>query len=694
MQLGCTRMPAPTSLVTCLAFLLCTANQAGGAPNVLTTGSGLFPYGETRGALRSAPWMGPRARSGNVTPSPGFVARQAEYLHACSDAAPAGDLEAQLCRLATGDGPIEEEAVREALTRIDNREDCADFSLNTVLRILALYGGHPALDPDLQEEMERSVLEFKYWLDEPGPDMMCWWSENHQILFHTAELIAGQLFPDQVFPNAGMTGADHIAHALPLLHEWLDRRGTFGFSEWHSNVYFNEDIPALVNLADLAWDQSIATKAAMVLDLVTFDFANTYYQGVFATAHGRTYESKQVGGSNDSTADAAWVLLGLGQYRSPGNFAASFLATSFRYWPPDLLEAIAEDARDWHEHRQRDGIDVAEGPAYGIGYQEEDDILFWWGMGAYVTSQVIDGTFQMVDEYDLWQGYFWSDVAFLQPLVGSPILEPLAAHLDDFTRGPAMEAMDTYVYRTPDYQLSGAQNYNPGLWGAQQHIWQATLDPDAVVFTTYPGGMEDDYMAGAWTGGWLPRALFYRNVGVILYRRDHYPKADERFFVEYTHAYFPKWAFDRIEQSGHWTFGQKGDAYVALYSDMPTNWAPDAPESDYELIAEGFSNTWIVELGSQRDWGSFDDFMTAVSNAQVLISGDAVDYDSPGVGLVEVSPGGHLYVRGRRVDTGPYPRWENRYCEQAFGTNRTVIRFDGRQLVLDFDGPTRTVEAE
>ncbi len=633
------------------------------------------------------------AQGEGIVPSPGFLERQAEYLQVCSDSASTGDLDAQLCRLGANGGLIDADAIRTALAKIDNREDCADFYLNTVLRILAMYSGHPDLDPGLQADMERSVLDFKYWLDEPGPDMMCWWSENHQVLFHTAELIAGQLFPDRVFSNSGMTGAEHISHALPLVHEWLDYRSVFGFSEWHSNVYFNEDMPALLNLADLAWDASVATKAAMILDLMTFDFANTYFKGVYATVHGRTYEGKQVGGSNDSTSEAAWILLGLGGYRSPNNFTGSFLATSLRYWPPDILEAVAADAETFHEHRQRDGIDVTDGPLYGIGYEDFGDIMFWWGMGAYVTSQVIEGTFEMVDYYDLWDSYFWSDVAFLEPLVGSPILEPLSAHLDDLTRGSALEAMDTYVYRTPHYQLSGAQNYNPGLWGSQQHIWQATLDADAVVFTTYPGGMEDDYTAGAWTGGWLPRALFYRNVGIILYRRDRYPQADERFFVEYTHAYFPKWAFDEIRSAGSWTFGKKGDAYVALYSDNPVVWAEASPESDYELIADGFANTWIVELGSLPESGTFDAFVEAVSSAPVIISGDTVDYDSPSLGQLSVSAGGQLFAEGRHVDTGPYDRWDNRYASQPFGTNRTVIVFEGRQLILDFDSLTRTVVA-
>jgi len=42
------------------------------------------------------------------------------------------------------------------------------------------------------------------------------------------------------------------------------------------------------------------------------------------------------------------------------------------------------------------------------------------------------------------------------------------------------------TYKTPDYMLCSAQDYHPGESGVQQHIWQATLGPDAVVFVSHP----------------------------------------------------------------------------------------------------------------------------------------------------------------------------------------------------------------
>ena len=631
-----------------------------------------------------------RTSATETPPSPGatYLQRKADYLQICSDGSATGGLYGQLCRLATNAGSLNETAVRNSLAKINAREDTADFHMAAILRMLTLFGDSPTLSPSLKAEMVDAVLRWKYWLDEPGPDTMCWWSENHQVLFHSAELVAGQLFPDEVFSNSGLTGAEHVAHALPLLETWMERRMRWGFSEFKSNIYYNEDMPALLNVADLAEDPVLAGRAAILLDVLAFDFANGYYQGVFATPHGRTYESTLIGGSNDSTTEAAWLMTGLGQWTEVANFTGSFLATSPRYFTPALVEGVARRAEPWHEGFSRDGINLTDGPGYGLTYADYEDVMFWWGMGAYAAPPVIEGTLYAVDYYDLWDDFFWSDAWFLEPLVGSPLLEPLATWQKEISAGAALEQMNAYVWRTPSYQLSGAQNFKPGYLGAQAHIWQATLDPQAVVFTTYPGGSEDDYAFGAWTGGWLPRASFHQGLGVISYDRPNYHFMDGDTFTEFTHAYFPRDHFDEITQQNGWTFGRKGESWIALYSHNPTQWAAD---NTYELIAEGHSNMWIVELGSSSDGENFASFVTSHTNAPVAVQGTSLGYTSPRYGNVTSTDDTPLTVNGDEIFMGPYPRWSNAYTYQEFDTRRMDITLEDEVLTLDFDAATRSV---
>ncbi|WP_430509174.1 hypothetical protein [Gottfriedia solisilvae] len=56
------------------------------------------------------------------------------------------------------------------------------------------------------KEMETTILSFKYWMDEPGDDSMCYWSENHQLLFFTCAYVAGRYYDHELFRNSGLTG--------------------------------------------------------------------------------------------------------------------------------------------------------------------------------------------------------------------------------------------------------------------------------------------------------------------------------------------------------------------------------------------------------------------------------------------------------------------------------------------------------
>jgi len=631
-----------------------------------------------------------------IEPSSKFLDRRAEYLQYCHDHNGPGEggSHGQACRVAMGASSYNEEAINEACDKIDRRDDCADFQVASLLRMLYLDRETHALPDALKTKIETTLLNFKYWLDEPGKDLMCYWTENHQALYHSGELLVGQLFEEEAFPNSGMIGADHVDHATPRVVRWLDFRGRIGFSEWHSNVYFNEDIPALVNLADFAKDAAIRAKAIMVLDTVAFDLLNNYYKGMFATVHGRTYPNKLVGGLNDSTNEAAWLMTGLGGYSSANNFSGTCLATSPNYWPPRIIEDIAAATLDNHEHRQRDGIDVKDGPDWGIGYEGLDDIVFWAGMAAIMAPEVIDGTVEMLDEYDQWDGFLFGDLpdfiaGMLKGLAGTPELKQLAIDLEPLSRGMALESMSTYTYRTPNYQLSGAQDHKPGMWTAQTHMWQATLDRDAYVFTTYPGGFGDVVVnldfAGMWTGGWLPRIALHENVGVILYDPGEVPMLEGLVMQEYSHAYFPRDSFDEVSEAGHWVMGRKGDAFVALYSEHETTWSDEYP---YELIADSKDNVWIVELGSVDEHGSFDAFEDAITSSHVSV-GKKVTYESPSIGTVEFGYTAPLIVGGEEIDLGPYPRWDNEYALQEFGADVTMIAHGDETLELDFSAGTR-----
>jgi hypothetical protein len=87
----------------------------------------------------------------------------------------------QIARMALDRGPLDAESIRDALAFVDARHDCSDFTVAGLLRILYQFGANPLLTADLRGAIQRTLLGFKYWIDEPGRELMCFWSENHQI---------------------------------------------------------------------------------------------------------------------------------------------------------------------------------------------------------------------------------------------------------------------------------------------------------------------------------------------------------------------------------------------------------------------------------------------------------------------------------------------------------------------------------
>lgn len=126
--------------------------------------------------------------------------------------------------LATGGSPDEAQRLIAAQVRfVDRRCDCSDFYLVYFPHILRAWGAQGAglLSPELERAMRACILNFRYWMDEPGDDVMWFYSENHALMFHTCQLLAGELYPSETFSNSGMTGLQMQQKAKGLLLEWF-----------------------------------------------------------------------------------------------------------------------------------------------------------------------------------------------------------------------------------------------------------------------------------------------------------------------------------------------------------------------------------------------------------------------------------------------------------------------------------------
>lgn len=609
-----------------------------------------------------------------------FEERRREFLEYAAPPLRTGWLSCvnQLARLELGAPAVDEEPFRESLAFIDARRDCSDFHITALLRLLYRHRRSVLIRPELVEDIERCLLGFKYWWDEPGPGPMCWFTENHQILFHACELLAGQLWPDRLFPNSGMTGAEHAAKAARLVRRWLDWRERFGYSEWLSNCYFDEDLAALANLHDFAADADIRTRAAMQMDLLLFDMALHSHRGVFGCTHGRTYADRILGQRGDASATTSLLMFDRGLLNSPNNLGAMCLASS-EYRLPPAIEAVVRRTPSQVLIRERHSLNVGDAPRYGLRYDSMEDILLFWSVQAFMDPRVIGTSMRVTRE------------------LGVGLDTPYEPYLERFERErrDRGQVLDTDVdrhsltevniqtFRTPDYLLSCAQDYRAGRHGYQQHVWQATLGPDAVVFTNHPGSLDTQARPNFWAGNRvLPRAAQHRNVLVCIHR----VPADDPF--PFSHAWFPRRAFDEVVERSGWVFGRCGRAFVGLWSEHPVRWA-EGPFAGSELRADAASNVWVCELGSAEQ-GEWPYFVLSLSGSGPVCRDGRVAFHSPTVGPVSFGWEDPLAVDGVEQPLRGYPRFDNPYCACPWDGRRVVIGREGRGLELDFDRGVRS----
>jgi hypothetical protein len=584
-------------------------------------------------------------------------------------------------RLELEEGPIDETLLTAALDWVSARRDCADFALAALLRILRRYPEPPLLTREQASAIQDAALRFCYWYDQPGIRGMCFHTENHQIIFHACELIAGQLFPDRIFMNSGQTGRWHVEQATHRTLQWMEQRARFGFAEWLS-YYFEEDLLGLVTLYDFADDADIRRRAGMLIDMLLFEMALHSHQGVMGGTHGRIYAEFLRDGRLDPTAAIAWLMFGTGGCAGVATMAMTALTTS-EYRCPPLVEAIAHDRPDELLCFERHGLNVEDAPRYGINYNCLEDAMFFWACQT-ARHPLARGTAFAVAEIadDPWLTRFIETVD--APLEICRALQREAGDIcDGDVVNTALSEANLTTYRTPEYLLSCAQSFRPGKPGYQQHIWQASLTPEAVIFTTHPGAeteeAEHTSRPNFWAGNrWMPRAAQFKNV---LFCIHHIPADDP---LPFSHAYFPRRHFDEVVQEGNWTLARKGDGYLALYSQNPARWIAGRDGEPGELRTDTRDNIWICEMGTRGQYGDFSSFVRAVAPAEVQCAGLNVQYASPSQGEMAFGWTGPLTVSGTELPLDEYPRFDNPYCQADLGDLVYTVRHGDDSLTWDF----------
>ncbi|NND90829.1 MAG: hypothetical protein HKN42_08175 [Granulosicoccus sp.] len=216
---------------------------------------------------------------------------------------------------------------------VQARDDCADFHMMTLVWIAGRYAS--CLSADNERRLRQALLGFRYWLDEPGNDVMWFWSENHVLCFHVAQYLAGSLYDEECFHNSGKSGCEHARQALARLHRWFDAVDEHGLAEWNSAAYYPIDLRALFTLVANAPDPAIAGRARVVIDRLFTMIALHTINGVPTGSQGRAYEKELLAGPATELGAVAAVAFG-GRWYPGHDTAAAMLAVSGYRLPPGL----------------------------------------------------------------------------------------------------------------------------------------------------------------------------------------------------------------------------------------------------------------------------------------------------------------------------------------------------------------------
>ncbi len=621
-------------------------------------------------------------------------------------------------------------------TQLDEWRDTRDFQFMYFNWLLVHGQGDTPmtrLDPALIDAITRRMIDNRYRYDDPLPadrvDHLWYWSENHRIITLANELLAGQFFPDEVFTVTGLTGAEQAARARPEILEWVRERGRFGFFEWHSNVYMAKNISPLLMLCELSDDIEIVEAAARGLDLCLFDMATHHHRGAYVAPHGRTYKKDKMTARDEDTFDVAKLLFD----RTPGGFettdstTATYFGLADRYRPPQLIIDIARDdsvtvTRERHGIHVNSREPISDSPEAPFGYDFKDpaNLAFWWSTGGIGLWQLAEISTAEADRYRLWEGDVFTQIKQLSDVMGGDVERIEQWVYDNYMilNLGGLDEANTYVWRSPHVSLASVLDHRKGQMRDQVHIWQATIDPDARVFTTHPmtalpesTNWRDDPIPGYWTGeASMPRTAQFERTAIHIYSPLYDENTDPILglvfrYRDFTHAYFPQNHFDEVRQVGNWTMGTKRGGHIALWSRRATSWrvydpeihATDGMTEPFDLVAEGGpDNVWIVEVGTVAD-GSFDDFVAAVTADEPIVVGErsevSVSWTSPTAGPLTFGWEAPFVVDGHARQIADHPRHDSPWG--------TVDRLDpvhrwerdGQVLELDFDAGTRTITA-
>ncbi len=454
----------------------------------------------------------------------------------------------------------DEAELKVTLCQIERRIDCADFMTCALIRLIRNY----EISDELKAEIKRVMLNFRYWMDEKGRDGMCFWSENHSLMFYQTAYFFGREYPDDLFIRSGKRGKEMYEHAKCRLHEWLTDICGQGYDEFNSGVYSPITFAALLNIVDYA-EAGLAELAVKAADVIVRSAARHCFKGVIISPQGRIYRSV--------------LYPHLQELQSIVRYVCKDAPYVYSEWLITLATSKYKIPDDFGELMNRKGEFSYPSSNAVIDLYKTDDYML-----TSVQSPRRDGR--------------------------TRIWEPDRRE----------ENREKYIYtKSLNECFHGTMQFEPGVFGYQQHMWYAALDTELAVFANHPGGSCEalsEARPGYWYGnGIMPALRQEKNIlGIVYVIPDIHP-------IGFTHLFWNSKKFDETKEEGSWLFGKKGSGYIGIWCSGPFTDHNDVL-FECEKRTYGKKIAYLCVCGSKRESGSYEGFMDRCLSRKVLFQGE------------------------------------------------------------------------
>lgn len=615
------------------------------------------------------------------------------------------------------------------------RFDCADFRAQLLFKIYK--DCYDVLTENAKDMIKSAFLSFKYFMDEPGTDSMCYWSENHQILFAVSEYLAGQEWKEEIFTNNNMTGEMHRKKAEERILAWMEQRFYYGFSEYLSNNYLAEDIAPMGNLIAYCKDKELVTRMKIIMDLLWFDVALNSVNNRFVAVSSRMYGNNKIsniyGNSIQSAMNCLWgdraseilnneatisptekELSKISLSKAPNHITVCFtdIVKKGIYTLPPVIKEIAF-YNDSFVSKTGCGLSPSDLEKEKLIGQKPHQIMAQMGAETFTNPEVINNTLKYLKNNKMFGNSF---VCYFKYLTVSAVkllnLRKITEKYDMLPHGIALGRGNIYTYRTPYYSLSTDICKDTDRCGAQEHQWSACISEDLSLFTTHPSG-DGNSRFGASPGYWIgngrrPMSVQYESVNITIYKIPHKKRFGETAVSDITHAFMPKNLYDETELCGNTVFARKNNVYIALISNGELYFRPFDKnsadgiqkgynylekcniDSEFDLVRQGGDfHAYITEL-SDISKESYEEFKARIRNNSYDFSdGSAVSYSSY---FGQISA---VYKKGYSVCGTPqkieFDRFESIFCKAERKAKKITVNSKNNSLELCYKENTRII---